>query len=152
MGTAVPIRELVKERAIFQREYAVGLSPGMYLASKIAVLGTASFLQGILVTFIPLAGLPGPDHDGVLGAGDLEVALAIGAVSFTMAVVGLAVSALVTSSEQTMPALVGVVMVQLVLCGALVPVAGRAVLEQLAWLAPARWGFAAAAASVDLDK
>ena len=51
-----------------------------------------------------------------------------------------------------MPALVGLVMTQLVLCGALVPVAGRAVLEQLAWLAPARWGFAMAAASVDLDK
>ena len=51
-----------------------------------------------------------------------------------------------------MPALVGLVMIQLVLSGALVPVAGRAVLEQLAWLAPARWGFAAAAASVDLDK
>src|SRR5690606_4299529 len=41
MGTAVTIRELVKERAIFQREYAVGLSPGIYLASKVLVLGTA---------------------------------------------------------------------------------------------------------------
>ncbi|RYP84761.1 hypothetical protein EKO23_14695 [Nocardioides guangzhouensis] len=40
-----------------------------------------------------------------------------------MAVLGLAISARVTSSEQTMPALVGLVVVQLVLCGALVPVA-----------------------------
>jgi ABC-type multidrug transport system ATPase subunit/pSer/pThr/pTyr-binding forkhead associated (FHA) protein len=152
MGTAVTIRELVKERPIFQREYAVGLSPGVYLASKVIVLGTACFVQGVLVTFLALAGLPGPDHAGVLGLGVLEIAFAIGLVAFTMAVVGLAVSALVTSNEQTMPALVGVVMVQLVLCGALVPVAGRAVLEQLAWLAPARWGFAASAVSVDLDR
>ncbi len=152
MGAAVTIRELVKERAIFQREYAVGLSPGVYLTSKILVLGTACFGQGMLVTFLALVGLPGADRGGVFGLRDVEIGLAIGAVAFTMAVLGLAVSALVTSSEQTMPALVGLVMTQLVLCGALVPVAGRAVLEQLAWLAPARWGFAMAAASVDLDK
>jgi hypothetical protein len=152
MGTAVTIRELVKERPIFQREYAVGLSPGIYLLSKVMVLGTACFWQGVLVTYLALIGLPDADGGGVLGLGDLEIALAIGAVAFTMAVLGLAVSALVTSSEQTMPALVGIVMIQLVLCGALVPVAGRAVLEQLAWLAPARWGYAACAASVDLDK
>ncbi len=152
MGTAVTIRELVGERPIFQREYAVGLSPGMYLLSKVTVLGTACFLQGMLVTWIATVGLPGPDKDGALGMGTFEVALAIGGLSFATALLGLAVSAVVTSNEQTMPALVGVVMVQLVLCGALVPVAGRAVLEQLAWLAPARWAFAATASVVDLDK
>ena len=51
-----------------------------------------------------------------------------------------------------MPALVGLVMVQLVLSGALVAVDGRPVLEQVAWLAPARWGFAGSAVSVDLHK
>jgi hypothetical protein len=56
----------------------------------------------------------------------------------------------VTSSEQTMPALVGLVMVQLVLSGSLVAVDGRPLLEQVAWLAPARWGFAGSAVSVDL--
>ncbi|MDN5893732.1 MAG: ATP-binding cassette domain-containing protein, partial [Nocardioides sp.] len=152
MGTAVTIRELIKERAIFQREYAVGLSPGMYLLSKVSVLGLACFIQGIVVTVIATIGLPGPDGGGALGLGTTEIALAIGALAFATAVLGLAVSALVTSNEQTMPALVGVVMVQLVLCGALVPVAGRAVLEQLAWLAPARWAYAASASVVDLDK
>lgn len=152
MGTAVTIRELVGERPIFQREYAVGLSPGMYLLSKVTVLGTACFLQGMVVTWLATVGLPGPDGDGALGVGTFEVALAIGGLCFVMALLGLAVSALVTSNEQTMPALVGLVMVQLVLCGALVPVAGRAVLEQLAWLSPARWAFAASSATVDLDK
>ncbi|QIX25772.1 FHA domain-containing protein [Nocardioides sp. JQ2195] len=152
MGTAVTIRELVGERPIFQREYAVGLSPGMYLLSKVTVLGTACFLQGMVVTWLATVGLPGPDSDGALGLGTFEVALAIGGLCFVMALLGLAVSALVTSNEQTMPALVGLVMVQLVLCGALVPVAGRVVLEQLAWLSPARWAFAASSATVDLDK
>ena len=152
MGVAITIRELVKERAIFQREYAVGLSPGTYLTSKIVVLGTAAFLQGVVVTLLATVGIPGPDGGGVLGLGRLEVAFAIGALGLVMAVVGLAVSAVVTSSEQTMPALVGLVMVQLVLSGSLVAVHGRPILEQVAWLAPARWGFAASGVSVDLER
>ena len=139
MGTAMTIRELVGERPIFRREYAVGLSPSIYFLSKVIVLGTAAFLQGLLVTWIATVGLPGPDGD----LGTLRVALVIGALAFTMAVLGLCLSALVTSTEQTMPALVGVIMVQLVLSGALFAVAGRPLLEQIAWLAPSRWAYAA---------
>lgn len=146
MGTAIAIRELVGERPIFKREYAVGLSPGTYFLSKILVLGTAAFFQGLLVTFIATVGLPGAD--GVLGTA--RVAFTIGCLSFTMAVVGLALSALVTSTEQTMPSLVGIIMVQLVLSGSLFAIAGRPVLEQLAWLSPSRWGYAACASALGL--
>ena len=146
MGTALAIRELVGERPIFKREYAVGLSPGIYFTSKVLVLAIAAFVQGLVVTFIATVGLPGAD--GTLGT--FRVALAIAGLSFTMAVIGLALSAVVTSSEQTMPALVGVVMLQLVLSGALLEVAGRPVLEQIAWLSPSRWGYAASASAMDL--
>lgn len=152
MGTAMTIRELVAERAIFRREYAVGLSPGIYLLSKVAVLGTAAFLQGVLVTWLATVGLPGPDFDGTLGLGTFELAVTIGALSFTMAVIGLALSALVTSSEQTMPVLVGLVMLQLVLSGALFEIYGRPVLEQVAWLTPARWGYAAAGSTIAIER
>jgi len=148
MGVAMTIRELVAERSIFRREYAVGLSPGVYFLSKILVLGAAAFLQGLLVTWIATVGLPPPDGD----LGTLRVALVIGALSFTMAVVGLCLSALVTSTEQTMPALVGMIMLQLVLSGSLFQIAGRPVLEQVAWLAPARWGYAAAASVMGLAR
>lgn len=146
MGCALAIRELVGERPVFQREYAVGLSPGVYLASKVMVLGTAGFLQGLVVTFLATVGLPGPDGD----LGGIRVAIAIGLLTSVMVVVGLALSALVGSTEQTMPALVGVVMVQLVLSGALFQIAGRAVLEQIAWLSPSRWGYAASASAMKL--
>ncbi|MHB8449831.1 MAG: hypothetical protein ACYDAQ_05170, partial [Mycobacteriales bacterium] len=43
-----------------------------------------------------------------------------------------------------------VIMAQLVFTGALFPVHGRPILAQLSWLAPARWAFAAAAATVGL--
>ena len=63
---------------------------------------------------------------------------------------GLAISSLVRSSEQIMPMFVVAVMAQLVLCGGMVPVTGRLGLDQLSWLMPARWGYAAAASTVDL--
>lgn len=146
MGTALAIRELVGERPIFQREYAVGLSPGVYFTSKVLVLGSAAFVQGLVVTFLATVGLPGADGS----AGTFRVAIAIALLSWTMVVIGLALSALVTSSEQTMPALVGLVMLQLVLSGALFQIAGRFGLEQIAWLSPSRWGYAAAASAIQL--
>jgi ABC-type multidrug transport system ATPase subunit/pSer/pThr/pTyr-binding forkhead associated (FHA) protein len=148
MGTAIAIRELVGERSIFRREYAVGLSPGVYFFSKILVLGSASFIQGLLVTVIATVGLPGPD--GRLGM--LRMAIAVALLALTMAVVGLAISALVTSNEQTMPTLVGVIMIQLVLSGSLFAVAGRPVLEQVAWLAPSRWAYAATSSTMGLTR
>ncbi len=147
MGTAIAIRELVGERPIFRREYAVGLSPGVYFASKIAVLGSAAFVQGLVVTFIATVGLPGADGR----VGNLRIALAIGALAFTMAVVGLCLSALVTSTEQTMPALVGMIMVQLVLSGSLFPI-NRPLLEQVAWLSPSRWAYGACASAMGLTR
>ncbi|NHA00421.1 ABC transporter permease [Nocardioides sp. W3-2-3] len=80
------------ERPIFQREYAVGLSPGVYFTSKVLVLGSAAFVQGLVVTFLATVGLPGADGSG----GTFRVAIAIALLSWTMVVIGLALSALVT--------------------------------------------------------
>ena len=63
---------------------------------------------------------------------------------------GLAISSLVRSSEQIMPLFVVAVMAQLVLCGGMVPVTGRLGLDQLSFAMPARWGYAAAASTVDV--
>jgi ABC-type multidrug transport system ATPase subunit len=152
MGAAMTIRELVKERAVVRREYAVGLSPGAYVLAKALVLGALCFGQGLLVTWLSLVGLPGVDHGGVRGHGLWEIALATGLLAVASAFLGLLASALVQSVEQTMPALVALVMGQLVLSSALVQVAGRPVFEQLAWLAPARWAQAANAVSVHLER
>jgi hypothetical protein len=64
--------------------------------------------------------------------------------------VGLALSALAKSNEQIMPLLVVAVMSQLVFSGGMIPVTGRIVLDQLSWITPARWGFAASASTVAL--
>lgn len=152
MGTALSVRELVVERPIYRRERAVGLSPGAYLLSKVVVIGVLVACQCVLFTMLALLGLPGPDDARVLGSGRLEVAVAVAAVGVTMTVAGLAISAAATSTDQTMPALVALVMAQLILCGGLFKIAGRAGLEQGSWLLPARFGYAATAATVGLQQ
>ena len=75
MGAAASVRELVKERPIYRRERAIGLSIGAYLTSKILVLGIITGLQATLVTTIALlaprrsgcptvTGSPRPDRSG----------------------------------------------------------------------------------------
>lgn len=152
MGIAMTVRELVSERAIFRREYAVGLSPGLYYASKAVVLASLCFGQGLLVAWLALAGLPGADGNGVRDWGWWEIGLPVGLLAAVTALMGLAVSARVRALEHAMPALVAVVMVQLVLSSAIVQMAGRPVLDSLSWLSPSRWAYAAAASSVHLER
>ncbi|WP_170121215.1 FHA domain-containing protein [Geodermatophilus tzadiensis] len=151
MGAALAVREFVAERPIYRREHAVGLSPTAYLAGKVLVLGGAVALQSVAFTLLALIGLPGPDDPRVLPWGHGEVALAAAGVGVTMSIAALAVSALARSTDQTMPALVALVMGQLVLCGGLFPLADRAGLEQVSWLLPARAGYAAMAATAELQ-
>lgn len=152
MGATLSIRELVGERPVYRREHAVGLSPWAYLLSKVVVLGLLVAVQCSLFTLLALLGQPGPDHALVLGNGVLEVTVAVAAVGFTMTVAGLAVSATATSTDQAMPALAALVMPQLVLCGGLFTIAGRAGIEQVSWFLPARFGYAATAATVGLQR
>ncbi|MFV2121856.1 ABC transporter permease, partial [Streptomyces sp. Act-28] len=151
-GAANAVRELVKERTIYRRERAVGLSRSAYLMSKVIVLGAVTVVQAVVLTLVALVGVPMnvPDGRGVLLPPLVEVALAVAALSFTAMMLGLFVSALVRKEEVTMPLLVLLAIVQVVFCGALLSVRGTPVLEQLAWLVPSRWAFAAMAATVDL--
>jgi len=65
---------------------------------------------------------------------------------------GLLISAVVSSSDKTMPLLVVAVLAQVVLSGGVFRLNGKAGLEQLSWLSPSRWGFGAAASTSDLNQ
>jgi ABC-type multidrug transport system ATPase subunit len=155
MGTALTIRDLVGERAIFQREQAVGLSTTAYLLAKTLVFCGFAILQSAIVTAIVVGGKGAPARGAVLlghstVAATVELFITVAGTCVASAVLGLAISSLVRSSEQIMPLFVVAVMAQLVLCGGMVPVTGRLGLDQLSWLMPARWGYAAAASTVDV--
>jgi ABC-type multidrug transport system ATPase subunit len=151
MGTALTIRDLVGERAIFQREQAVGLSTTAYLLAKTAVFCGFAILQSAITTVIVVAGKGAPTRGAVvLGNATFELFATVAATCVASAMLGLAISSVVRSSEQIMPLFVVSVMAQLVLCGGMVPVTGRLGLDQLSFAMPTRWGYAAAASTVDL--
>ena len=62
MGVALTIRDLVGERAIFQREQAVGLSTTAYLLAKTLVFCGFAILQAAIVTAIVVAGKGAPSQ------------------------------------------------------------------------------------------
>ena len=153
IGVANGVRELVKERPIYNRERAAGLSPGAYLASKFIVLGLISAVQSVVLVLIGLAGRPLPPHGAVLTDAPLvELMLAIAVLAVASMTAGLLISAVVNSSDKTMPLLVVTVLAEVVLSGAVFRLNGIAGLGQLSWLSPSRWGFGAAASTVNLNQ
>ncbi|MGV0991700.1 MAG: ATP-binding cassette domain-containing protein [Mycobacterium sp.] len=152
MGTALTIRDLIGERPIFRREQAVGLSTTAYLLAKVSVYTAFALAQSGIVTAIVLWGKGGPTQGAVaLGKPGLELFVDIAATCVASANLGLLLSALAKSNEQIMPLLVVAIMSQLVFSGGMIPVTNRLVLDQMSWITPARWGFAASASTVDLN-
>ncbi|AZG46869.1 ATP-binding cassette domain-containing protein [Gordonia insulae] len=150
MGTALTVRDLVGERDIFERERAVGLRPGAYLAAKIAVFFAATTLQVAVMVTITYVG-KGVPTGGVAGSAPVELFLALAVLACVGALVGLVISASVRSTEQTMPPLVIIVISQLVFCGGLFRLTTPG-LAQLSWVFPSYWGYAGAASAVDLNR
>ncbi|MEE1757419.1 FHA domain-containing protein [Streptomyces sp. SP18CS02] len=153
-GAANAVRELVKERTIYRRERAVGLSRSAYLMSKVVVLGLITVVQAVVLTLVALVGVPlnVPGGRGVLLPPLVEITLAVALLSFTATMLGLLVSALVRKEEVTMPLLVLLAIIQVVFCGGLLEIRGAPVVEQLAWLVPSRWAFGAMGATIDIGR
>ena len=148
-GAAGSVRELIKERAMYIRERTAGLSAGAYLLSKVAVLGLITGLQAAVLVLIGVAGVPLPRHGAYLPSPLAEILLAVVVLAIASMTVGLAVSAFVDSSEKTMQALVLIAIVQVMLSGGVLALGAG--LQQLSYVAPARWGFGATASTADLN-
>ncbi len=153
-GTANSVRELVKERPVYRRERAVGLPRSAYLTSKVLVLGAVSVLQALVLTGVAIAGVDvDPEgYGGVWGQVHLELLIVSAALAFTAMMGGLVVSALVGREEVTMPLLVLIAIIQVIFCGALLPLHSIPGLAELSWFVPARWALGAMAGSLHLQE
>ncbi|MFI6439741.1 FHA domain-containing protein [Streptomyces sp. NPDC050759] len=152
-GAANSVRELIKERVIYERERATGLSRSAYLMSKVFVLGVITILQGLLVGVIGFASRGLPKEGLVLGSATLaELCLPIMGLGFTSMMFGLIISALVKTSEKTMPLLVMFAIIQVVFTGCLFTLHGTIGVNELSYLMPSRWAVAAAGATLDFNK
>ncbi|WP_248810725.1 ATP-binding cassette domain-containing protein [Frankia sp. AgPm24] len=150
MGMANAVREIVKERPIYRRERTIGLSRTAYLGSKIILLTAITTAQCVVFTLIAVTGRTPPEAVA-LGSPLLECLVAVIVAALASMMIGLFVSSLIDNADKAMPILVLVTMGQLVFSGGLTSMSNRLVFEQLSFLAPARWGFAALASTDDLN-
>ncbi|WP_455711255.1 FHA domain-containing protein [Streptomyces olivaceoviridis] len=152
-GAANSVRELIKERVIYERERATGLSRSAYLMSKVFVLGVITGFQGLLVGVIGFGRREIPDRGLVLGhATLLELSLPIMGLGFAAMMFGLIISSLVKTAEKTMPLLVMFAIIQVVFTGCLFALHGTVGVNEFSYLMPSRWAVAAAGATLDFNR
>ncbi|MFJ4779692.1 FHA domain-containing protein [Streptomyces sp. NPDC088762] len=150
-GAANSVRELIKERVIYERERATGLYRSAYLMSKVIVLGVITAIQGVIICAIGFFPRDLPT-EGLIMPPAVEICLSVIALGFTSMMFGLVISSLVKTAEKTMPLLVMFAIVQVVFTGILFQVYDSPGLEQFAWLMPSRWAIAAAGTTLNLGK
>jgi len=148
-GGATSIQELVKDRVIYQRERAVGLSRVAYVGSKALVLGVIAAAQGFVFAVLSLIGRPGP-ADPLILPGHLDIAVIVAAATVTACMLGLVFSAFLPTRDAALPALVIATMVQVVFSGA-IPLRYTQLLDAVGWAMPGYWEFRAMATSTDPD-
>ncbi|MEU2718644.1 ATP-binding cassette domain-containing protein [Streptomyces sp. NPDC007205] len=153
MGAANSVREVVKERVIYERERAAGLSRSAYLMSKITVLGLISGLQAIIMCLLGFLPRASPSHGIVVAdAPILEMSFVITALGFTSMMCGLVISSLARTTESTMPLLVLYSVFQYLFSGITFRLFHSPGVEQVGWLAPSRWAIASEGVTVDLGQ
>jgi ABC transport system ATP-binding/permease protein len=156
-GASSSVQELIKERALYHRERAAGLSAGAYLCSKFLVLAIITVAQAAILVGIGLAGFPRPPVGVVLTsavagmpAALVEIWLATALLSVVSMALGLLVSAAARSTETVFQLLVGLTLAQVVMSGGARQLVGVMGLDQVSNVFPARWAYAASASTVNL--
>ncbi|HXL92690.1 MAG TPA: ABC transporter permease [Streptosporangiaceae bacterium] len=143
------VRGLIEERDRYRRERMAGLSAGIYLLSKVAVLGVVAVIQAALLVLVGLASARMPSHGALLAVPLAELILDVAVFSVTSMALGLLVSAF--AGSQDLALLVGILLAigQVMLTGAVLPLGSG--LKVVGFVIPARWGFAAVAATTNLN-
>jgi ABC-type multidrug transport system ATPase subunit len=149
LGVIVSFREIVKERAIFRRERAIGLDVRAYVASKMLVLGAVGTIQAFA-----LGALVFVTHPLHLGVGAyLGSFVVLAAVMLSGIGIGLLVSALVRSQEQATTFIAIPLALQLFFGGSIITLSQKgAGIDIPAAVMPARWSFAALGSLAQLDR
>ena len=149
IGLATSVQEIVKENPIRIREQNVGIRSSAYIISKVLILGLIVLIQDIVFVTISLFRRPMPEAGKIFTSSLIEIMVLSITLAFCAMILGLFISSLLSSSEQTMPSLVGMTMIQVVLSGALPIDAGKFV-TTISQAIPSFWCTNSIAASVDL--
>jgi ABC-type multidrug transport system ATPase subunit/pSer/pThr/pTyr-binding forkhead associated (FHA) protein len=149
LGSIDAAREIVKERALSERESAVGIRLPAYLASKLIVLFALVTVQTVLYAGLLLAFRP---LDAGTGSWLAVFALLL-MTGFAAVGMGLLISALVKTGDQAMSVVPLAVIPQLLFAGAIVPVERMAEPAQtLSYAIFSQWSLAALGTAVDMNE
>lgn len=138
-GMISSVRELVKERDIWRREFMAGGNLTAYLSAKFLVLALFGLVQSITLTIV-LAATLGLPPTSPLGAPALAVVLTLWLANLAGVGLGLLVSATSPSADRALSLVPYLLIAQLVLCGVLFHLGG---LTFVSWFMPARWSVSA---------
>lgn len=135
LGTSNSAREIVKERAIYERERLVNLKITPYLMSKVVILLIICFLQTLIFLGIIKVGL-GLEHFW-------PNVWAFLMISFASVMMGLVVSAMVSNADKAVSAVPILLVPQIILSGAIVPISEvkPEVLQYVFYPAISKWGY-----------
>lgn len=151
LGASNSAREIVKERPILRREQSFGVSLVAYLASKATVLGVVTIVQSFVLVYLGAARQGGPDDAVLLVSGRFEMFVVVALCGISAMLLGLVVSAAVSSTDKATTILPVMLFAQFLLAGLTFPI-DRLGVEQLSWLSSARWGLGAAASTADFPQ
>jgi ABC-type multidrug transport system ATPase subunit len=148
LGLIASCREVVRERPILDRETAVGVRLDAYLVAKCLVLFPLATAQVVMLVVPVLILQP-------LGLGpavDLQVLGVCIVAGWSAVAMGLWLSASVDTSDQATSSVPLVLIPQLLLAGAIIPLASMfAPLKLLANLTVSRWALTGLGSAMDLD-
>ncbi len=138
-GMISAVRELVKEKGIWRREFLAGGSLPAYLASKVGVLSTLLAFQSLTLTIV-LSLTLGLPASSPLASPFLSVFGTLWLAGLCGMALGLLVSATAPSADRAMSLVPYLLITQLVLCGVLFPLGA---MTFASWVMPARWSVSA---------
>jgi ABC-type multidrug transport system ATPase subunit/pSer/pThr/pTyr-binding forkhead associated (FHA) protein len=148
LGAIDGAREIIKERSVLERETAVGLRLSAYLVSKVVVLFAVVAIQvllnaGILLIFRPL-------HESA--SVYLAIFLLLIVTGFAAVGMGLLISSLASSEDQSMTMLPLAIIPQLLFAGTIVTVARMAQpAKAISYLIFERWSLAGLGTQVGMN-
>lgn len=147
-GLMTAYNEICKERDVFEREASANLHISSYLLSKVTVLSCISLVQSVIMTagFYWGVGDPGTS---LLMPGYIEIGLTIFLTILSASCLGLLISAVFKTGESAAQPLIIVLIMQVVLSGAIMPLSG--VTRTLANVICSFWGTNALSASTGLS-
>jgi ABC-type multidrug transport system ATPase subunit/pSer/pThr/pTyr-binding forkhead associated (FHA) protein len=139
LGAMNSAREITKENAIYVRERLVNLKLLPYLFSKIVVLGALSLFQAFVFLVVIMTKVEIPDMNPVMF---VKMYATLSLVNLGGMAMGLTVSARVGNEDKATGAVPLMVLPQMSLAGAMIPVSTMpSVGKVLSNLAISRWGF-----------